>query len=65
MNVLCVTSTLSCNLSVQCTLCMYYFFVLLLQDGWTALHCAASNNHPEIIKILITEGADITAVDEV
>ena len=44
---------------------MYYFFVLLLQDGWTALHCAASNNHPEIIKILITEGADITAVDEV
>ena len=44
---------------------MYYFFVLLLQDGRTALHFAASNNHPEMIKILITNGADITAVDKV
>ena len=44
---------------------MYCFFVLLLQDGWTALHYAASNNHREIIKILITNGADITAVDKV
>ena len=40
-------------------------FVLLLQDGWTALHLAACNNHPEIIKILITNGADITVVNEV
>ena len=44
---------------------MYYFFVLLLQDGWTALHYAASNNRPDIIKILITNGADITAVNKV
>ena len=44
---------------------MYYFFVLLLQDGLTALHWAAINNHPDIIKILISNGADINVVDEV
>ena len=44
---------------------MYCFFVLLLQDGWTALHFAATHNHLEIIKILITNGADITVVDKV
>ena len=44
---------------------MNCFFVLLIQDGWTALHIAATINHPEIIKILITNGADITVVDKV
>ena len=44
---------------------MYCFFVLLIQDGWTALHWAATNNSPEITKILITNGADITVVDKV
>ena len=44
---------------------MYCFFVLLLQDGWTALHYAASANHPEIIKTLIANGANITAVTKV
>ena len=44
---------------------MYFFFALLLQAGWTALHWAASNNHPEIIKILIANGADIAAVTKV
>ena len=44
---------------------MYCFFVLLLQRGYTALHCALYNNHPDIIKILITNGADITVVTEV
>ena len=44
---------------------MYCFFVLLLQEGWTALHYAAFNNHPEIIKLLIANGADITAVNKV
>ena len=44
---------------------MYCFFLLLLQNGWTALHLAAHNNCPEIIKILITNGADITVVDKV
>ena len=44
---------------------MYCFFVLLLQDGDNALLIAAYKNHPEIIKILITNGADITVVDKV
>ena len=44
---------------------MYCFIVLLIQNGRTALHIAAYNNHPEIIKILITNGADITVVDKV
>ena len=44
---------------------MYSFFVLLLQDDHTALQIAAFNNHSEIIKILITNGADITVVDKV
>ena len=44
---------------------MYCFFVLLLQGGWTALHWAANDNHPETIKILISNGADITVVDKV
>ena len=45
---------------------MYCFFVLLLQlDGLTALQWAANNNHPEIIKLLISNGADITVVDKV
>ena len=44
---------------------MLCFFVLLLQSGRTALHLAASCNYPEIIKILITNGADITVVNKV
>ena len=46
-------------------MCMYCFFVLLLQDGWTVLHWASYNNHLDVIKLLITNGADITAVDKV
>ena len=44
---------------------MYCFFLLSLQDGRTALHFAAKYDHPDIIKILITNTADITAVDKV
>ena len=44
---------------------MYCFFVLLLQDGWTALHLAANKNYPEIIKILFSNGADIAVVNKV
>ena len=39
--------------------------VLLLQYGWTALHFATFNSHPEIIKLLNSNGADITAVNKV
>ena len=38
---------------------------LLLQDGSTALHSAAYNNHPKIIKVLVTYGADINVVNKV
>ena len=53
------------NIMNECTSCMYCFFVLLLQYGQTILHWAARNNHPEIIKMLISNGADITIVDKV
>ena len=54
------------ELKFICIVCnMYCFFVLLLQNGWTTLHCAARYNHFEIIKLLITNGADISAVDKV
>ena len=41
------------------------FFVLLLQVGWTILHYAVYNHQPEIIKVLISNGANITVVDKV
>ena len=40
-------------------------FVLLLQDGWTSLHFAAYFDQPEIIKVLISNGADIIVVNKV
>ena len=57
----------SVTFHVNCDLvCRYvYFFVLLLQGGWTALHCSARYNRPEIIKVLISNGAKITVVDKV
>ena len=44
---------------------LYCLFVLLLQDGWTILHYAAYNNQPEIIKVLISNGANITFANKV
>ena len=44
---------------------MFCVFVLLLQSGHTALHRAASNNHTEIIKVLVNSDADIAVVDKV
>lgn len=44
---------------------MYCLFVLLLQDDWTILHYAAYNNQPEIIKVLISNGANITFANKV
>ena len=50
---------------VKCASFLLCLFVLLLQYDWTALHFAADNNHPEIIKILVSNGADISAVNKV
>ena len=38
---------------------------LLLQDGWNALHWAAYIGHPVILKLLVSNDADITAVTKV
>ena len=42
-----------------------YNYVLILQDGWTALHIAAFNNHPDLIEVLISNGCDISVVTKV
>ena len=60
--VLCITSIVEKKDMYVMTICL---FVLLLQNGHTALHLAASNNHPEVIKVLISNGADITVIDKV
>ena len=39
--------------------------MLLLQDGWTALHYVCSNGHTEVVKHLINNNADISATDNV
>ena len=44
---------------------MCLLFVLLLQNGWTALYWAANYNHPDTIKLLISNGADMTVINEV
>ena len=44
---------------------MFCVFVLLVQSGHTALHHSASNNHTEIIKVLVSYDADIAVVDKV
>ena len=32
-------------------------------DGWSILHCAASTDHASICRVLVDEGASLTAVD--
>ena len=45
--------------------CCYYNDMLLLQDSWTALHFACRNGHVEVVKLLMSNNADISATDEV
>jgi len=33
-------------------------------DGWTPLHAAVSSGTPEIVTLLLTQGADIRALTE-
>ena len=39
--------------------------MLLLQDGYTALHSACSNGHVEVVKLLISNNADVAATTNV
>ena len=45
--------------------CCYYIDMLLLQGGYTALHWACSNGHVEVVKLLISNNADVAATDNV
>ena len=45
--------------------CCYYTDMLLLQAGRTALHHACINGHVEVLKLLISNNADVAATDNV
>ena len=49
----------------MCTVCYGMLLLLLLQGGYTALHCACRYGHVEIVKFLISNNADISAADSV
>lgn len=40
-------------------------FILYNQDGWTALHLAAEKGHPNIVKLLVRRGANVSLKDKV
>ena len=39
--------------------------MLLLQNGWTALHKACSEGYVEVVKLLMSNNADISATTDV
>ena len=39
--------------------------MLLLQNGWNALHHACCNGYLEVVKHLLNNNADISATDKV
>ena len=39
--------------------------MLLLQDGWTALHLACNKGHAEVAEMLLMNNADFSATDKV
>ena len=45
--------------------CCYYIDMLLIQIGRTALHRACINGHVEVVKLLISNNADVATTDNV
>ena len=43
----------------------YYIDMLLLQNGWTALHLACRWGHTGAVEILLMNNADISATNKV
>ena len=43
----------------------YYIDMLLLQDGYTALHWACYGGHTGVVEILLMNNADISATNKV
>ncbi len=41
------------------------WYALLLQEGRTAVHYAALNNHPEVVQLLANNSADLNSQDKV
>jgi ankyrin repeat protein len=42
-----------------------YMIYIPCQEGTTALHCAAKEGHLAVVKLLLSEGCDIEAADDV
>ena len=45
--------------------CCYYIDMLLLQDGWTALHHACRYGYTKVVEVLLMNNADISAINKV
>lgn len=41
------------------------FHVIMLQVGWIALHCAASEGHVSVARLLLDRGSDVNIMDKV
>ena len=53
-------------IALQCVMkCCYYNDMLLLQGGSTALHYGCIKGHVEVVKLLMSNNADISATNNV
>ena len=55
----------SIALHLYLILCPLYRMIMNNQNGMTALHLAANGGHAETVKLLLENGADIHATDNV
>ena len=61
-----VSYTVHCS-NVLWTLSLYslFFVILRIQTGWTPLLCAACYDHTDIVAYLVSQGANLEAVNVV